>query len=186
LLPVLVGVPFITMSFNQPVLPPAYAAATTLATLAGLALALMPGAWAARRPVELGWLVCDGLGLVPILLLLRVVELPARGLVSQRTASLVAAGAVGASLVWLALMTGLRRWRHRSAPGPGALLAAGLSLNYLVLPLSHHLFATPPGYRYITTASNFFAVNPGLQLFIFLGAIALATGVTYLRKRWLL
>ena len=49
-LPVIVGIPVITMTRNTPTLPLGLAVACVIATLAGLALALLPGEWAARRP----------------------------------------------------------------------------------------------------------------------------------------
>jgi hypothetical protein len=78
-LPLAIGIPAITMTVNAPVLPASLAAACAGATLAGLALALWPGAWAAERPGDLLWLVADGAGLVPVLILMRALELPGRG-----------------------------------------------------------------------------------------------------------
>ena len=74
--PLGVGIPAITMSVNWPTLPPAGAAACTVAALIGLGLALAPGRLAAQRPAELGWLALGGMGLMPALLLLRTPELP--------------------------------------------------------------------------------------------------------------
>lgn len=220
----IVGIPAITMTANQPALPlPLPLAATcTAVTLIGLALALMPGALAARRPLELAWLIADGVGLMPVLLLLRVVELPGRlSAVSVGMAALVAAGSVMASVAWLWLMSVLRRrfgprrslhitpgkqgwdntqhpslvmpvasmllWQTllpapRLVPAAGALLAAGLTLSYLVMPLIHHLFFAPPGYKYISASANFFASSWPLQAAVFLAAALLSVGITYLRK----
>ena len=123
---------------------------------------------------------------MPILLLLRAVELPGRGVsVSMPLAILFAIGGLLAGIAWLGVMTGLRAWRRRPAPPAGALLAAGLCLSYLLLPLVHHLFATPPGWRYISTASNFFAFSPILQLAVFAAAAGVAVVVTRLRERYL-
>ena len=183
-LPLIVGIPAITMMRNTPTLPFGLAAACVIATLAGLALALLPGEWAARQPVDLIWLAFDGLGLMPILLLLRSVELPGSGVsVSMALAVLFAVGGLLAGLIWLGVMSGLRAWRRRPAPTAGALLAAGLCLSYLLMPLVHHLFATPPGWRYISTASNFFAFNPVLQLAVVAVAAGTAVAVTRLRVR---
>ena len=115
-LPVLLlGIPLITMTVNSPTLPLPLALACLAATLASLALALMPAEMAARRPLDLVWLVLDGAGLMPCLLLIHAVELPGRGLsISQPAALIFAIGGILASAIWLALMTGLRRWRHRS------------------------------------------------------------------------
>jgi hypothetical protein len=185
-LPLIVGIPAITMTRNQPTLPLGLAAVCVMATLVGLALALLPGEWAARRPGVFTWLACDGLGLTPILLLLHSVELPDRGVsVSMPLAILLACGGLLAGIAWLGVMTGLRAWRRRPAPPAGALLAAGLCLSYLLMPLVHHLFATPPEWRYISTASNFFAFNPVLQLVVFAAAAGTAVAVTRQRARYL-
>ncbi len=185
-LPLIIGIPAITMTRNAPTMPFGLAAACVIATLAGLALALLPGEWAARRPIDLIWLALDGIGLMPILLLLRSVELPGRGVsVSMPLAILFAFGGLLAGIAWLGVMTVLRAWRRRPTPPAGALLAAGLCLSYLLMPLVHHLFATPPGWRYISTASNFFAFNPILQLAVFAVAAGTAVVVTRLRVRYL-
>ncbi len=108
-LPLAIGIPLITMTVNQPTLPLPLAAACVLSTLAGLALALWPGDWAAERPWDLLWLWGDGAGLMPVLLLLRVVELPGRGLsISGEMATMIAAGALLLAVAWLGLMSVLR------------------------------------------------------------------------------
>ena len=66
--------------------------------------------------------------------------------------------------------------------GAGALLAAGLSLSYLVLPIVHHLFATPAGYRYITATSDFLAPNLGVQTMAPIMAAAMALGFARARQ----
>jgi len=167
--PLAIGIPVITMTVNWPTLPLSLATACALVTLIGLALALTPGSWAAHRPLDLGWLIFDGMGLMPTLLLLRAVELPAKGLVGVPTAYLVAFGGTLGGAVWLVIMTGLRKWRHKAWPEASALFVAGLCLSYLLMPLVHHLFFTPPQYRYISTSSNFFAFNLGVQLVVFFG-----------------
>jgi hypothetical protein len=182
-IPLVIGIPAITMTLNWPTLPPANATACVLATLVGLALALTPGSWAAQRPSDLGWLIFDGMGLMPALSLLRAVELPARGLVSAPIAFLAALAATFAGMVWLVVMTGSRKWRHKSWPETRALFVAGLCLSYLLMPLVHHLLVTPPGYRYISTSSNFFASNIGLQLLVLLVAALLAITITRVRRR---
>jgi len=180
-----VGILVITMTVNSPTLPLPLALASAGAALAGLALALMPGELAARHPCDLIWLVCDGAGLVPTLLLLRVVELPSMGLSLPFTPNMVypiAAGAIVASVIGLGMMTGLRIWRRKAAPSAGVVLAAGLALSYLLLPVVHHWLATPPDWRYISTSSNFFAVSPFVQAAAVLAAAAMAFGATRLRR----
>lgn len=183
-IPIGLGIPAITMSVNSPTLPPALAAACVVATLLGLALALIPGQWAAERPLDLIWLAADGLGLMPALMLLRAVELPARGVsLSPAVGWFFAIGSIVAGALWLAGMSLLRLWRHKDIPGTGSLLLAGLGLSYVLMPLIHHLLATPPGYRYISTASNFFAFNVGIQILAVIVAAGLAVGVTSVRRR---
>ena len=181
--PLAIGIPFVTMAFNRPTLPPFLAAACVLATLVGLALALMPGSWAAQRAWDLAWLMLDGAGLMPILSLLRAVEMPGRGLTGSSLAVPVAIAGTLGGVIWLVIMTGLRAWRRRTWPGASTLFPAGLGLSYLLMPLVHYLFFTPRGYRYITTASNFFAFNGVLQLVVLLVAAILAAGVTRVRQR---
>ncbi len=182
-IPLIVGILAITMTRNQPRLPLSNAVSCVAATLAGLALALMPGSLAAQRPSELGWLALYGMGLVPGLLFLRAVELPERGLVSAPGAFVFAVGGVCAGAVWLAILTWLRVSRQKSWVGPGELLAAGLGLSYVLMPLAHHVLFVPPDYRYISTSSNFFAFNPGVQLVSFVVTAALAVGVARLQRR---
>jgi hypothetical protein len=184
LLPLAIGIPLITLTVNTPTLPPTLAALCVAATLVGLALALWPGAWAAQRPSDLLWLAGDGVGLMPTLLLLRAIELPGRGLmVTVPLAVLAAVGGILVGIGWLGAMTGLRAWRRKPWPQAHEVWLAGLGLSYLLLPVVHHLLATPPAYRYISTASNFFAFNVGLQILVFVVAAGLAGGVTRLRQR---
>ncbi len=184
-IPIGLGIPAITMTVNSPTLPPTLAAACAVVTLLGLAVALLPGKWAAERPLELIWLIADGVGLMPVLLLLRAVELPSRGLaVNHTVAWLFAIGGFVVGAIWLVGMSILRIWWHKEMPSAGALILAGLGLSYVLMPLVHHMLATPPAYRYISTASNFFAFNLGIQFLAVGVATGLAVGVTN-RRRWL-
>lgn len=180
--PLATGIFIITMTLNQPTLPFPLATACVASTLIGLALALAPSSLAARRPAALLWLSLDGLGLVPILMLLRAVELPGKGLASPLVAYSVALGSIFVGLIWLAIMTGLRAWRGKSPPSAWAIFIAGLCLSYLLLPLIHYLLATPR-YHYITASSNLFASSVSLQLGTFTIAAILAFGITRWRSR---
>jgi len=84
-------------------------------------------------------------------------------------------------MVWLGLMSYLRRRFRRPIPSAGTLFLAGVCLSYLLLPLLHHILFTPPGYRYITASNNFFAGHPLLQAVAMLVALGMAAGVTTLR-----
>ena len=184
-LPLAIGIPAITMTSNAPTLPLPLAMACAAAALAGLALALLPGRWAAERPGELVWLALDGMGLIPVLLLLRAIELPARGLsVSPNVAWFFAIGGVIGGAVWLALLSVLRQWGDQKSPGAAAIFLAGLAQSYALLPLAHYLTAGPPDFRYITNSANFFATNLWLQLLALTLAAGLALAASWFR-RWL-
>ncbi len=184
IIPTGIGILAITMNVNSPTLPLVWAMACVVATWTGLAVALMPGQWAAERPWDLIWLAADGLGLMSVLLLLRAVELPSRGLsISSLAAWLLAIGSLLGGLVWLAGMSILRLWRHKDRPSAGAIFLAGLGLSYVLMPLMHYLLAPPPTYRYITTASNFFAFNPSIQLLVVIMAGGMAFATAYGRDR---
>lgn len=178
------GIPFITLTFNAPTLPGHLAAACAGVALLGLSLALWFASRAAGPASEFAWLGLHGLALVPTLVLVRAAELPGRGLsISPAAAAVVAATAPLAGAAWLGFAACLRFRRGHAPLHPLSILGAGLVLSYLLLPLLHHVAATPPAYRYITAASNFFAWNPGLQLIVFLIAAALAFGTRLLPAR---
>ncbi len=65
------------------------------------------------------------------------------------------------------------RWK------PALWVAVPVSLFILGL---FYLF-TPTEYRYISTASNFFAFDPAVQFMVFAVTAALAVGITRLRQR---
>lgn len=180
--PLSIGILGITMTVNAPTLPLALALQCVVATLVGLFFALLPAAWAVNRPLDLVWLGGDGLGLSPFLLFLRAIELPGQGVITMPMALLLITVGIGGSLVWLGIMTFLRRWRRRSVPPAHAVMSSGICINYLLLPLVHYLFATPPAYRYLSNSANFFATAPALQLLILLITAGVAIGVTYLRR----
>lgn len=189
--PLVIGIPLITMSCNQPTLPLDLALVCALVALVALVFALLPGSWAAERPAGLAWLALDGAGLMPCLLLLRAVDLPQCGVLDQAirvpavgsvpVAQVIAAGAIATGIIWLVFMTVLRRWRRKPAPTGVELFVAGLCLSYLLMPVVHYLLEAPAEYRYISTASNFFATDPVIQGVVFLAAAVLAWGVTGLR-----
>jgi hypothetical protein len=183
--PLLVGIPLITMTQNQPTLPWFLALQCTAATLGGLALALVPGSLAAGKPSALVWSTLYGIGVTAELLLLRVLELPGRGLVSPSTAAWVALGSVLGGSSWLLLMVWLRRRRQLPALGAQTILVAGVSLSYVILPLVHYLFFVPPAYRYISTATNFFAFSPEVQLLTVGVAALMALGAAWVPEKLL-
>jgi hypothetical protein len=185
----LVGIPAITMRCNAPTLPLGLALFTTLVALGGLALALQPASWAARRPLELALLALDGGCLALWMTTLPGLAYLPYWLTAQRWVWVwIGLASLGVGVVGLALNTGARLMlRHRlpaRAPGLRALLVAAACCAYLGLPLVHYLFVTD-GYFYITDMDNFFSRVWWVQALAWALPTALAWGVVAVRGRWL-
>ncbi len=181
-IPLVIVLPAITMTVNSPTLPPLYAAQTTAAALAALAIALATGRMAARQPRELAWLGLDGLALAVVLLPgVFYYPLLAAGMEPEAAIRLTPVAAVVSTAFSLAVISLLRRWRRRPATSFGALIASGVAVAYLFLPLVHHILGTN-GYYYITDSANFFAQGSHPAL-MWLAAAVLAWGAAWLRAR---
>jgi uncharacterized membrane protein (DUF485 family) len=180
-LPLLLGIPAITMHANEPVLPWTLAMQVTLVTLAGLALALLPGELAARSPARLLWLAADGWGLALILLTLPHTEdfrlWLSMGSSWPLTMSLLL---MLFGLAWLLLLSFVRTWLCIPVDGSTLLFLAGCCVAYLLLPFVHHTLATD-GYFYLTNSDNFFARGLGAQLWAWLATALVAWSIVRLR-----
>ncbi len=178
-----VGIPAITMTANHPVLPLPNAAQTTAVTLAGIALALVPGRLAAERPGELVWLAFDGFGLTPVLLLGSFLFWPLTraGLSREQSVSPIPVAGLLFSATWLLVGTGLRVWRQAPTSSWLSMLVAGFDVSYLLLPLLHHVGFTD-GYTYITNSDNFFDRDALRRTGAWLLTAALAWGVSRFRR----
>ncbi len=163
-LPVAVGIWTVTTRGKIPTLPGSLSARCIVAAWTGMALALWLADLMVQRTSEALWVILHGAGMVPILLLLRAVELPSYGLVSPASAYLLGIAGLVAGVLWMAGMARLRLLWRKPPLNPFSVFCAGLGLSYVVLPFVHYLFLTPPGIRYISTADNFFAVSPVVQL----------------------
>lgn len=184
--PLVVGIPLITMTLNRPTLPLQFALQSTLAALAGVALALLPGNLAGEKPAGLIWLALDGVALAPVLLLATALADVGRWWASGNMWRVwIVAGGISLGVVGLLIITLLRLWRRTAMPGAAAIFTAGMCVAYLLLPLVHHLFVgLIEGYFYISTASNFFASSVPLQLATWLVAGLVALGVTRIRQKF--
>lgn len=191
--PLLVAIPVIVMTVNDPVLPISMAARVTGVTLIGLALALALGEMAAMRPVACALVMVDGFALACLLVSLASLESyprwAAQGKVGviYRHLSVVAVG-----LVLLLIMSIIHYLRRRShPPSAGEWFVAGLDVCYLLLPLYHHLcWCKDDGSRtdldyfaYIPSADNYFARSGLLQTGVWLAVALIVLGLTRLRKR---
>ncbi len=178
--PLVVGLPVITMTQNQPTLPALLALAVTGVALVALAFALPPATLAASRPRALLWLAADGWGVALLLLTLIQVDKVRFWLSSGRTAFAVAmAGGALAGLGWLLLLRWLRVRRGQAAAGVGQMLYAGACVAYLLLPFLHYSLGTD-GYFYITDSDNFFARTLFAQIF----AWAATGGILWIVCLW--
>jgi hypothetical protein len=177
-----VGIPALTMTVNEPVLPIKNAAQVAIATLVGVAIALMPGRLAARRPGELLWLAADGFGMMLIFNLAQIEDvgrwLARGGMLWIRMLVIMVVGGV----VWLLVVTGLRWLLRQRVPRASTLFLAGVTVAYLIMPLVHHSLGTD-GYFYITDSDNFFAQNVLVQLLTWSVVGMFALSLTWLRKR---
>ena len=180
----LIGIPVITMTFGEPVLPLLEAVQTTVAAIAGTAIACASGELAARRPRESVGLALDGLGIMVVLLGGSLIYYPLKrvGLSHDDALRLLPFAGLLAATVWLAVVTLVRGWL-RTPPSSGrALLTSGLAYAYLLMPLLHHIAFTD-GYFYITNSDNFFYPPWWRQLGAWLMAIGLAVGARNVRER---
>ena len=160
----LILIPIITKTIGAPALPWSNTAAVTLATLLGVALALIPGKTTAERPSDLLWLAADGWGLALILLTLAQLDDIARwlsgGIDWRVILSLVM---LGLGIGWLLLLTAVRYWQGVFVGDFVSLALAAACFTYLFLPLLHHVFGSD-GYFYISDSDNFFAGSIAMQL----------------------
>jgi len=189
--PLLVAVPAITMTVNNPVLSPGYASQVTAVMLVGLALALFLGRMAAERPLAYLLALLDGGALAILLVSLagleRYPDWLARGRVIYLVMLLVVVGAgIALSLAMTAVYS---LWRRAEPPLAMTVLVAGLDVAYLLLPLVHHLFVStdegtwldPGFFTYIPSADNYFARSAWVQIGVWVTVATMALGTHRLR-----
>ena len=179
----IIAVPAITMGLNTPTLPWYFAAAVTIVTLAGVALALIPGKLAAERPWDLVWLAADGWGLALIVTILAQMDDIGRWMASgidwRVLLSLVV---LALSAGWLLLLTVVRYWRGVIVGDFVSLAVATACVAYLFLPLMHYVLGTD-GYYYITDSDNFMAGSLTMQLLAWLVTAFLIWALLALLKK---
>jgi len=191
--PLLVALPAIVMTVNDPVLPLVNAVQVTAATSIGLALAVVLGPYATERPAAYILLMIDGLPLALLLVSLIGFESYPRWLARGRTAmiythlAVLAAGAVALAVTTAAYYV----WPRLRVPGAAAWFVAGAQVAYLFLPLNHYLFWCKDDgtwldadyFSYIPSADNYFAHSALVQVGIWVAVGLIALGVTWLRRR---
>jgi hypothetical protein len=182
--PLVAGVLVVTAWLGTPRLPWGLAALVSLTTVIGAYLALWAAHTVQQRRWSSLWLALDGAGLVPVLTLTQVIELPGRGLsVSPSLAWGIMAASLVFGVVWRAVMAWVYRRVGMVPPRAWAVVRAGLALGYVGLPALHHWIETPPGYKYITTADNFMARSPWLLAATWATALLIVLGAERLAGR---
>ncbi|NLX09988.1 MAG: hypothetical protein GXY36_10065 [Chloroflexi bacterium] len=190
--PLLIIVPAIVMTANDPTLPLRHTVQVVVMLLVGLGLALWLGEYAAKHPVSHLLLLIDGLALTCLLVPLR--RLHAFSYYAERNPAILhlLLKMLLAGAILLAVTTAVCYARRRAKlPDAVTLFVAGLNVHYLVLPLCHYLFWctdegswTDPGYfSYIPSVENYFPRNVWLQLGVWLAGFLIALGITRLRMR---
>jgi hypothetical protein len=180
-LPLLLGIPAITMHAHEPVLPWTLSMMVTMITLAGLLLAFLPGEMAVRRPAQLLWLAADGWGLALILLTLPLMEdfglWLSMGSSWPLNMSLLL---MLFGLAWLLFLSIVRAWLYIPVDGSVLLFLAGCCVTYLLLPFVHYTLGSD-GYFYLTNSDNFFARRWVVQLLAWMVTVFIAWGIIRLR-----
>lgn len=189
--PVAVGIVLITMSVNAPTLPLVLALASVIAAWIGLALALIAVQMFVQSPRMFLWLAWISVGIVPALVLTRALELPARGIIDMQVATMVIIGTMIFGIVWTTLWLLFYQWRQKRTFAWWQLYIGGCVWAYVFLPLLHYWLFAPPAYRYISTATNFFAISIWVQLLSFVivwGIVKIAEASVaagfHARRKW--
>lgn len=182
-IPLIIGVPAIVMTVNDPVLPLRHAAQVTVALLVALAIAFWFGERAARQPVGSILLMVDGVALTGLYLITSGLDDLIEGRPGRATSYLVIA-MIG--LILLTINSVITTWRRKlQIPTAITLFAGYASVQYLFIPLIHYLFFSIDE-GYIPSADNYFifAHNIPAQIGVWGVMFLLALGVTRLRV-WL-
>lgn len=190
--PLVIAIPAIVMTVNDPVLPLRYAAQVTVALLIALAIAFWFSERAARQPMGCILLMVDGVAFTGLYLVTSGLDDLIEGR-SARAASYLVVGMIG--LVLLTISSVIYIWRRQTRIPTAIVLFMGYaSIQYLLIPLMHYLFFSTdegswrdPGYfTYIPSADNYFIFVHSLPVQILTWAVMflLAFGVTRLRV-WL-
>jgi len=180
--PLAIGIPAITMISNSPTLPFWLASLTASATLAGLALALLPGRVVAERPMEAAFLGLDGLCLALWLLTLPGLEYVPEWIAGGRRLWLLMLVLLPlAGLAGLAILTILRSALGVARPTAWKLSLAALIVTYIILPIVHHIAFTG-GLYYISDMDNFFARDLGIQALTFAATAAVIWATVRARR----
>jgi hypothetical protein len=160
-IPLIIGVIIIITNLGAPRLTFIIAVSSALALIIGIMIGFsVADDLIAEVKSTLIYLIF-GLGLVPLLLLFRVLELPGKGIVALNVAILVSVLTIVFGFSWLLIS---HRIFRQNTTGSVNIIKGTLLIGYLGLPVLHYIAATPKGIPYITSADNFFAESMILRL----------------------
>lgn len=156
-LPLMFGIPLITATLNEPTLPIRNTLQVTLATVAGLLLALAAAELALRPLTDQLWTFVTGWVIMPLLVVGAQAGQLAFWVQRGRTFYVgIFVATIVASLLLLLGVSILYIRRHGQPLSLLPVLIAAFCASYLLLPLIHHLGFTD-GYYYISSSTNFVA-----------------------------
>ena len=160
-IPLIIGIVIIVTTVGEPKLTFTIAISSALALIIGITIGfnVVDDLIKAYRSTFIYLLF--GLGLVPFLVLFRVLELPEKGILTMQTSVSVIVLTFIVGFFWLLIAYRIFK-RHR--PPVINVIKGTLIIGYLGLPVMHFLIATPKGIPYITTSGNTFADNMMIRL----------------------
>ena len=176
---VLAGIPVI-LNLNSPVIPADIIIICVTVISSGLALGLYCADILLHSIKKFIILSLDGIMLLPSLILMLSLELPAKGVLNMTytAAIVIALGGIAVSFSGLIINSYFFK-RKKITPGKNhEIILFSFFYAYIILPMAHYLFAAPPGNPYITTSDNFFPDNNMLKLFTWI-LVSFITFIVY-------
>jgi hypothetical protein len=183
IIPLIIGIVLITSLVGQPVLPFGLAVSSAITLPIGLGLGLSVVDDLVANPRSTFLYLLFSLGIIPLLVLFRMVELPAKGILSWDAFWMYMPLLFIGALAWLFI--GYRIFKSQK-PSWIDVLKGALALGYVDLPLLHYLSATPEGIPYVTSADNFFPDHLLLRFLNWIVVLGILFFVDWCTKRILL
>ena len=179
-IPLIVGVVLITMTLGEPKLTLLIAISSASALIIGVSIgfSVVDDLIKDFRPTFI--YLIFGLGLVPFLVLFRVLELPEKGILAMNISLLVIVSSIVGGFFWLFISYRIFKFNR---PRLTDVIKGTIAIGYIGLPLLHYLIATPKGIPYITSDDNFFADNMILRITNWILLILIVFLVEKLTKR---
>lgn len=172
------GVPIITMTMNEPVLPFSQAVKVAIATLAGLAVVLKSAELARDRIFELILYGADGFAMGLAMLITtgwisNIDHLPAWRITIFLTVYVIC-------FTILAITSVLYVWKKIES-FPAKIFVFSLAIAYPFGAVFHYLAGTD-GHYYISNSDNFFMRNMWIQMMIWIAGVLFIWGIAWLRN----